>query len=338
MDAVVIIDPGFPFVLSRPAFGTTQDGSWKLSADIRAVLHDPRVISMASCAQAPNAGLHICAIDLNGTLLHTLRDSGGTWQSFWGDVQGQTNLVGPNPGIGPVTSVACAADGASQLHLCVIDKQGGLWHTVRDAQGKWPFPLGDVQAQTRLIGPNPGIGPVKAATCAANDLGQLHVLVLDSGGTLWHTMRFADGTWPFAFGDVQGQTNLIGPNPGIGAISAIACANDSNNLHVCAVDAQSHELWHTIRDASGKWPFRFGDVQAQAGPISGARVPLGSVACVADSNRLHLLAATAAIGQRTDGFLAHTIREQNGTWQPFGDVKQQANILGGVLQCSIGAR
>jgi hypothetical protein len=337
MDAPVTFDPGFPTVLSRPEFGTTRDGSWKVSADLRKVLNDGRALSAVSCAKAPNSELHVCAIDLNGILLHTLRNGDGAWQNFWGDVQTQTNLVGPNPGIGKVASVACAVDGSSRLHLCVIDTQGGLWHTIRTANGKWPFRFGDVQQQTRLIGPNPGIGPLKNVACAANNLGQLHVLVLDNAGKLWHTMRFADGTWPSAFGDVQAETNVVGPNPGIGALSAIACANDGNQLHVCVIDIQSHELWHTIRHANGSWPFRFGDVQAETGPVTGALVPLGSVACVAFSGRLHVLTVTAGVGMKTDGFLAHTIREQDGGWQPLGDIKQQARIAGGVLQCSIGS-
>jgi hypothetical protein len=32
------------------------------------------------------------------------------------------------------------------LHVLAIDQNDGLWHTIRTADGSWPFPLGDVQA------------------------------------------------------------------------------------------------------------------------------------------------------------------------------------------------
>jgi hypothetical protein len=55
-----------------------------------------------------------------------------------------------------------------------------------------------------------------------------------------HTMRSADGSWPFAFGDVQGQVRLVGPNPGIGPTPEAACdVNPQGDLHICAID-QGH--------------------------------------------------------------------------------------------------
>ena len=51
--------------------------------------------------------------------------------------------------------------------------------------------------------------------------------------TLWHTIRLADGSWPYPFEDVQAQTDQHDPD--IGAIGTIACAtNQGNDLHICA--------------------------------------------------------------------------------------------------------
>jgi kumamolisin len=106
-------------------------------------------------------------------------------------------------GTGPTPGTACATNQAGDLHVLAIDEKDGLWRTIRKADGSWPFAFGDVQAQTRLIGPNPGIGPIKYAACATNQAGDLDVLAIDEKDGLWHTIRKADGTWPFAFGDVQ---------------------------------------------------------------------------------------------------------------------------------------
>src|SRR2546421_167632 len=91
----------------------------------------------------------------------------------FGDVQAQTKLVGPNQGIGPTKYAACATDQAGDLHILAIDESDGLWHTIRKADGSWPFAFGDVQAQTKLVGPNQGIGPTKYAACATDQAGDL---------------------------------------------------------------------------------------------------------------------------------------------------------------------
>src|SRR5947208_16495734 len=48
----------------------------------------------------------------------------------------------------------------AQLHICALDEQDGLWLTIRNADGTWPYAFADVQAETRKVGPNDGIGPI----------------------------------------------------------------------------------------------------------------------------------------------------------------------------------
>jgi hypothetical protein len=99
--------------------------------------------------------------------------------------------------------VACAGIIAPEtlLHLLTVDQVDGLWHTIRKANGDWPFPWGDVQRQIRDHG-NPDVGPTKFVACGQGDGGDLHVLVLDEADGLWHTIRKANGDWPFPWGDV----------------------------------------------------------------------------------------------------------------------------------------
>ena len=114
---------------------------------------------------------------------------------FWGDVQGH---VGPH--ISPA-ALACAANQQGDLHLCVFDANNVLWHTIRFADRSWQPFWGDVQSQV-----TPNIGPIQAIACATNQQGDLHVFGIDQNGVLWHTIRMADGTWPFPFGNVQVAT------------------------------------------------------------------------------------------------------------------------------------
>ena len=147
--------------------------------------------------------------------------------------------------------------------MCVSDAENELWHTVRTADKKWPYAFRSVQAETRKVGPNPGIGPTPFVACAAAPNGDLHVCVLDAENELWHTVRTADKKWPYAFRSVQAETRKVGPNPGIGPTPFVACAAAPNgDLHVCVLDAEN-ELWHTVRTADKKWPYAFRSVQAE---------------------------------------------------------------------------
>ena len=61
---------------------------------------------------------------------------------------------------------------------------------------------GDVQQAIRYQN-HPDVGPTKFAACATAPNGDLHLFVLDRNDGLWHTIRSADGTWPYPWGDVQ---------------------------------------------------------------------------------------------------------------------------------------
>src|SRR5262249_43935961 len=118
-------------------------------------------------------------------------------------------VPGP-PSIAPTPYIACATNAQGDLHICVIDAQRGLWHTIRRADGSWPQPFGDVQAETSKAGPS--IGPTPYVACATNAQGDLDICAIDAQGGLWHTIRRADGSWPQAFGDVQAETTKVGPS------------------------------------------------------------------------------------------------------------------------------
>jgi hypothetical protein len=212
--------------------------------------------------------------------------------------------------------VAAATNQGGDLHLLVLDEQDGLWHTIRQAAGTWPFPWGDVQGQIRAHG-HPDVGPTRLVAAATNQAGDLHVLVLDEHDGLWHTIRMADGSWPDAWGDVQGQIRAHG-HPDVGPTRLVAAAtNQAGDLHVLVLD-EHDGLWHTIRMADGSWPDAWGDVQgairAHGHPDVG---PTRFVSAATNqAGDLHVL-----VLDEHDG-LWHTIRHADGSW-PFawGDVQ-----------------
>ncbi len=140
---------------------------------------------------AIGADLHVCAVNAQGRLWHTIRFA-NSWQPF-GDVEGQTGEMGD------LRQVAAAAVG-SDLHVCAVNAQGRLWHTIRFANGSWQ-PFGDVEGQTGEMG---DLCQVAVAASGCN----LHVCAVNAKGRLWHTIRFVNSWQPF--GDVEGQTGEMG--------------------------------------------------------------------------------------------------------------------------------
>ena len=213
-----------------------------------------------SCATNKVGDLHLLVMGYESVgaglflkLRHTVRLANGNWPHPFGDVQAAINQ-GNIQIAERYDVIACATNQGGDLHLLVIDASLKLWHTVRLANGDWPYPFGDVQAAI-----NQGnIGQISAVACATDQTGDLHVCVRDSNDTLRHTIRLANGSWPYPFGDVQAAIN----QGNIGQISAVACATDqTGDLHICVRDSTG-KLRHTIRLANGDWPHPFGDIEA----------------------------------------------------------------------------
>ena len=75
---------------------------------------------------------------------------------------------------------------------------------------------------------------------------------MTTAGTIWHTIRHADGTWQDAFGLVEGQE---ANDPG--QLTSIGCGGVETELQITGV-AQFTQVWHTLRDENGAWQPTFG--------------------------------------------------------------------------------
>jgi hypothetical protein len=101
-----------------------------------------------------------------------------------------------------------------ELQLVGLTADGGMWHTIRHADGTWQPFFGDVKAQE-----SNDPGHFSAVGCAGVN-GELQLVGLTADGGMWHTIRHADGTWQPFFGDVKAQESN---DPG--HFSAVGCAS-----------------------------------------------------------------------------------------------------------------
>jgi hypothetical protein len=150
------------------------------------------------------------------------------------------------------------------LQVLGLTNDGGMWHTIRHADGSWQPSFGDVKGQE-----SNDPGHFGAVGCAGVG-GELQVVGVTRDGGMWHTIRHADGSWQPSFGDVKGQESN---DPG--HFGAVGCAGVNGELQVVGV-TRDGGMWHTIRHADGSWQPSFGDVKGQESNDPGH---FGAVAC-----------------------------------------------------------
>src|SRR2546429_10026723 len=95
----------------------------------------------------------------------------------------------------------------------------------------------------------------------------LHVTSVDVGGKLWHTIRFADGSWQSFFGNVKAQV----PDNDPGSFyEDVSCAGGFGVLHVCCITTGDERMRHIIRFADGSWQRSFEDADSRESSVTGA--------------------------------------------------------------------
>ena len=257
------------------------------------------------------AVLHVLCVGADGMLTHTVRLLNGMWLPF-GDVR--SVVLGENPGSpDPVAfnDVACAGVG-NDLQLCGLTRGGGVVHTIRALDGKWPFGFGDVLAVAGPVGRQADVGSVGAAG-VPNQLRACAAIRTTTGGgnvspdyELFETIRNSVGSWhPFV-------------NHG-GSFSDVSLAMAGGLLHFCGITLEqggggAHMLNHALKSGSTWTPF--GDVKSVVlaeNPRSLDPGDFYGVSCAGIDDELHICALS-------DGHLFHTIRRANGTFFPFRDV------------------
>jgi hypothetical protein len=202
----------------------------------------------------------ILAVTDDGKLWHTYRkDADGSWQNGFGDVKASVGDPGHIVAVGCTRGFPQDSDVDAELHVFVVTNDGKLWNTIRHADGSWLHGFGDVKAS---VG-DPG--HIVAVSCGQRFAGGIQVCAVTDDGKLWHTIRYADGSWAQGFGDVKASVGDPGHIVAVGCAEVLQDANDSAELAVLVV-TDDGKLWHTYRkDADGSWQHGFGDVKASVG-------------------------------------------------------------------------
>jgi len=213
--------------------------------------------------------------------------------------------------IGACANVAFDNKADEILQLVVSVTGGGLFHTIRHANGAWDR-FGDVKA---AIGSDPGefFDVDTQATLGVFN----HVVGVVRGNRLFHTIRTDLGWTPFE--DVNSLTGAQFRN-----FAQVGLANVNGDLHVCATTIQGGVL-HAIRYQNGRWT-GFGDVLAATGGSPGF---IMDVDCAGFGSDLQI--AMTSI----DGKLFHAIRLGNGAWTGLGDVENAAGQIGTARKVTV---
>lgn len=255
----------------------------------------------------PDGSAQMVVVNSTRRLLHTLRTPSGAWPYGWGDV-----LDAVKDPIDAVRWANVSADGEGNLDVLALDAENTLWHTIRQSDGAWPYPWGNVQLAMQGNA-FPSIGPTPLVASATDSEGNLHVLALDMQNTLWHTYRKDGGSWPQPWLNVQAamKDNSF---PSVGPPRSVsASADSSGTVHLVAI-SEEFGLWLTQRSPAGTWQAPWQDVSDQVQPVIG---PVRMAACGAMSDGSPQIAVVAATGT-----LWHTIRGNSGSWSyPWGNVQ-----------------
>lgn len=245
--------------------------------------------------------LHVCAVDDEGRLWHTLRHPDSSWQALGVDVSATV-------GLGPVRRAAATPAGA-RLLVTAVGHDGRTRHVVRFADGTWR--RGHASAG--------GAGPVADIALATDCQGRrVHVLAVDADGRMWHAARRVDGVGREAFAPVTVAEGLVGKGHAVGRVAA---AMEGGRLQV-VVSTTDSGVWHGRRAPDGSWdrfepvafPDRYPDPGARAGAADpghagGGPVAAQPVAVAASGGRAHVLTVEA-------GRVWHAVRSADGAWRP----------------------
>jgi hypothetical protein len=192
----------------------------------------PQSFTNVTCGTVDGQSLQVVGVGSDGQLWHTIRNAAGTWQNFFGQIEGAVSGGPPR-----FTAVACAGTGAG-LQVVGVGSDGQLWHTIRNAAGTgWQNFFGLIEGG--VTGGPPRFTDV---SCGTVDGQSLQVVGVGSDGQLWHTIRNAAGTWQNFFGLIEGAVSG-GPS----SFTAVACAGTGAGLQLVGVGTGTRAIhWPTF--------------------------------------------------------------------------------------------
>lgn len=242
---------------------------------------------------AADWNMHMLVNSTSGSLEHKVRHTNGSWQSTFGNVEGQAGDQG-------VPAAIAAAGMYDDLHVVIANGNDTVAHCVRDDNGSWS-PFRSVEGQSGSIS---SITSIAATTANA----KLHVLAVCAEG-LRHTIRYADGSWQDVWGNVETASGSLP-----GTITKIAATRIGTTLHLAVV--AGGYVRHTSRTDAGVWG-SWGNIENVAGEIG----TVTDVAVAGVNGELQVIA------QNSNNSLYHTVKSASGSWQEFKRLADFASFV-----------
>jgi hypothetical protein len=288
------------------------EGFWQSSFDLveSEVQGGPGGFVDAGCA-GTGAAVHLIGVGFDNQLWHTIRYEDGSWQPSFGLIEGVVQ-GGPSGGF---MRVSCGGTG-DDLQVVGLGVDNQLYHTIRRRQGSWQSPFLPVNSAVQG-----GPGGFTEVSCAGTGAA-VQLAGVGSDNQLWHTIRYEDGSWQGSFGLVEGVVQG-GPR---GGFDRVSCAGTGHDLQLVCLGTDGL-LWHATRHAEGSWqePFVLVESKVQGGPTG-----FWWVDCAGIGADLQLVGVGTAL-DTLDFRLYHTIRHEDGSWQPsFGLI--EGAVQGGPPQ------
>ncbi|MFD5099362.1 hypothetical protein [Streptomyces albidochromogenes] len=205
----------------------------------------------------PNGDSQVVAVGRDGFTYHNIRYAKGSWQ-------GWAAMAGDDWGRLKASRVAAAGmpDGSTQV--LVSGGDGRMRLSTRGADGNW-------NAWSPVPGMNTPDLTGSALSIAALPQGDSQVAIIGEDGTVWHTVRRADGRWT-GWGRPAG---VSGSAMGASEVSLIGMPNGDSHVAVVGDDGT---VYHAVRHRAGDWtPFRPVPGIRGAGTFAGDRVGIAGL-------------------------------------------------------------
>ena len=254
-------------------------------------------LAVAGTAQAgplkPNAAdpgdVQLMTIDGNSSLVHTIRHSNGSWQSF--------GRLGDYSGVVGLTSTLLNGE-ENAFFQYTSPKGTQLAHFVRHADGSW-----NLSAGTPALDAGGTVDGLSATVVS----GKVELLQLKNGVVKVSTQG-ADGTWsPWA------------AVPSNGAVRSVAATATGDTLRVVELSADGHTVTDFDQYSSGNWS------TGQSKSVNtDPNYTATEVAAAGDYSGVQIAVTESYLGY--GGGVYHSkITDALGSWDPFLPIAPQIN-------------